>query len=68
MSLAEHLCLQWTARGNIAFATYKSTGYKIAFLKNFQEKDPSELGSYKRPDKINKQIFIIGYSAGRKRI
>jgi len=38
--------------GDIAFATYKSTGYKIAMIKEFKEKDPTEFGSYKQPDKL----------------
>lgn len=38
--------------GNIAFSTYKSTGYKIAMIKEFKEKDPTEFGSYKQPDKL----------------
>ncbi|MDQ3019063.1 MAG: biopolymer transporter Tol [Bacteroidota bacterium] len=42
---------------NLTFSTYKSTGYKIALLNNFTEKDPSSLGSYKRPD-----ILIAKYT------
>lgn len=38
--------------GNITYSTYKSTGYKIALLKNYQEKDPSSLGSYKKPEAL----------------
>jgi Tol biopolymer transport system component len=37
--------------GNLAYATYEPTGYKIALLKNFEEKDPSIVGAYKSPDK-----------------
>ncbi|MBS1517478.1 MAG: PD40 domain-containing protein [Bacteroidetes bacterium] len=43
--------------GNIVYSTYKPTGYKIALLKNFQEKDPASLGKYKQPD-----ILIARYN------
>lgn len=38
--------------GDLAYATYKSTGYKIALLKNYEEKDPVALGSYRKPDAL----------------
>jgi Tol biopolymer transport system component len=38
--------------GNLAYSTYKSTGYKIALYKNFTEKNISEFGEYKRPGKL----------------
>lgn len=38
--------------GNIAFTSYKSSGFKIAYLKNFTEKDKSEFGHYNAPDKL----------------
>lgn len=37
--------------GNLAFATYEPTGYKIALLKDIREHEPSSLGAYKSPDK-----------------
>lgn len=42
-------------KGNMAYATYKSTGYKIALLKGFTESDTSLLGSYEKPDKLVKK-------------
>jgi len=39
-------------KGNIVYTSYKSTGFKIAYLKDFQEKDKSEFGKYKSPDKL----------------
>jgi len=38
--------------GNITYASYKSTGFKISYLKNFQEKDLNELGHYAAPEKL----------------
>lgn len=38
--------------GNIAYASYKSTGFKIAYLKSFTEKEKSELGHYQAPEKL----------------
>jgi len=38
--------------GNIAYASYKSTGFKIAYLKSFTEKEISELGHYQAPEKL----------------
>ncbi len=45
--------------GNIAFASYKSTGFKIAYLKNFTEKSKNEFGHYKAPDKLVPQYSSI---------
>ncbi len=39
-------------KGNIAYTSYKSSGFKIAYLKNFIEKEKSEYGQYKAPDKL----------------
>lgn len=39
-------------KGNIAYTSYKSSGFKIAYLKGFSEKDKSEYGQYKAPDKL----------------
>jgi len=36
--------------GNLAYSMYTSEGYKIALLKNYEEKDPLTLGSYIKPD------------------
>lgn len=53
--------------GNLAYAAYTSTGYKIALLKNFQEKDPESLGAYKRPDKrVEKYAREDTLSAGSR--
>lgn len=38
--------------GNMAYTTYKSTGFKIAYLKNFTEKKIEEFGHYKAPEKL----------------
>ncbi len=38
--------------GNITYSSYKSTGYKIALLKNFRENNSSQLGAYKPPEKL----------------
>ncbi len=35
--------------GNLVYSTYQSTGYKIAFLKNFKQTNPASLGSYQKP-------------------
>jgi Tol biopolymer transport system component len=39
-------------KGNIVYTSYKSSGFKIAYLKDFKEKDKSEFGQYKSPDKL----------------
>ncbi|MDZ4713310.1 MAG: biopolymer transporter Tol [bacterium] len=36
--------------GDLTFASYTSTGYKIALLKNYSESDPATIGSYIKPD------------------
>lgn len=41
--------------GNLTYSTYTSTGYKIAFMKNFIEKDPALVGSYEKPDALIKK-------------
>ncbi len=41
--------------GNLTYATYKSTGYKIALYKNFSEKNINEFGEYIKPDRLIKQ-------------
>jgi len=41
--------------GNLAYASYKSTGYKIALYKNFEEKNTGEFGDYARPERLIKQ-------------
>jgi len=41
--------------GNLAYATYTSTGYKIAILKKFKERNPDEFGTYDRPAKLVKE-------------
>lgn len=38
--------------GNMAFTSYKSSGFKIAYLKNFMEKSKNEFGHYKAPEKL----------------
>lgn len=38
--------------GNLAYSTYKSTGYKIALLNDYKEKDANALGSYRKPDAL----------------
>lgn len=51
--------------GNLAYATYEPTGYKIALLKEFEEKDPNSIGAYKRPDKrVQKYASQDTLSAG----
>lgn len=45
-------------KGNLTYATYKSTGYKIALLKNYKEYDPSELGAYIKPDAVIKKYAL----------
>jgi Tol biopolymer transport system component len=51
--------------GNLAYATYTSTGYKIALLKNFKERDPAIVGAYKRPDqRVQKYASQDTLSAG----
>ncbi len=39
-------------KGNLVYATYKSTGYKIAMLKDFKEIAINTEADYKRPDKL----------------
>lgn len=51
-------------KGNMAFTSYKSTGFKIAYLKNFTEKNKSEFGQYKAPDKLVPQYSHIDSTAG----
>lgn len=51
-------------KGNMAFTSYKSTGFKIAYLKNFTEKNKSEFGQYKAPDKLVPQYSYIDSTAG----
>ncbi|MDQ3193382.1 MAG: biopolymer transporter Tol, partial [Bacteroidota bacterium] len=46
-------------KGNLAYSEYKSTGYKIALLKNFTEKEPSALGEYLKIDRL-----ISKYTSG----
>lgn len=41
--------------GSIAYATYKSTGYKVAVCKDFTEKKIGEFGDYVRPEKLIRQ-------------
>jgi len=41
--------------GNLTYASYKSTGYKIAVYKNFTEKKSGEFGDYTRPEKLIRQ-------------
>ena len=51
--------------GNLAYAAYTPTGYKIALLKGIEEKDPSIVGAYKRPDKrVEKYASQDTLSAG----
>lgn len=44
--------------GNLAYSSYKPTGYKIAYLKNFAEHNPEALGKYDQPD-----ILITKYTS-----
>lgn len=39
-------------KGNITYTSYKSTGFKIAYLKGYREKDKSEYGHYGAIDKL----------------
>ncbi|MBI5402344.1 MAG: PD40 domain-containing protein [Ignavibacteriae bacterium] len=41
--------------GSLAYATYKSTGYKVAVYKDFLEKKIGEFGDYNRPEKLIRQ-------------
>ncbi|HMS65202.1 MAG TPA: biopolymer transporter Tol [Ignavibacteria bacterium] len=41
--------------GNLAYSLYTSTGYKIALLKDFKEKDTLIVGSYQRPEPLIKK-------------
>jgi Tol biopolymer transport system component len=41
--------------GNIVYASYHSTGYKIALLNNFIENDPSQVAAYIAPDRLIKR-------------
>ncbi|MCX6161830.1 MAG: biopolymer transporter Tol, partial [Ignavibacteriae bacterium] len=40
---------------NLVYANYTSSGYKIAEIKGYLERKPSEFGSYSRPDELVKQ-------------
>ena len=44
--------------GNLVYSNYTSTGYKIALLEDFPEKDPALVGAYVKPD-----LLITKYSA-----
>jgi Tol biopolymer transport system component len=41
--------------GKLTYAAYKSTGYKIAVYNDFVEKNTTDFGEYKRPDRLIKQ-------------
>jgi Tol biopolymer transport system component len=41
--------------GNLTYSTYKSTGYKIALVKNYTEKNITDFGEYIKPDRTIKQ-------------
>jgi len=45
--------------GNLAYSLYTSTGYKIAQLKDFKEKDTAIVGAYNRPDILIKKYASI---------
>ena len=51
-------------KGNIAFATYKSDGFKIAYLKDFLEKNKSDFGHYKAPDKLVPKYSSLDTTGG----
>lgn len=42
-------------KGNLTYSTYKSTGYKIALYNNFAEKNISDFGGYKKPERLIQQ-------------
>lgn len=54
--------------GNLAYSLYTSTGYKIALLKNYKEKDLAIVGSYDKPDPLIKKYaeFDTLNSSGNK--
>ncbi|MBK9334909.1 MAG: hypothetical protein IPM96_21545 [Ignavibacteria bacterium] len=43
--------------GNLAYSSYKPTGYKIAYLKNYTEHDPEALGKCDQPDYSHYKIY-----------
>ncbi len=50
--------------GNITFASFQPTGYKIALLNNFSENDINSLGAYDRPERlVNKYAITDSLSA-----
>lgn len=53
-------------KGNIAFTTYKSDGFKIAYLKNFLEKNKSDFGHYKAPDKLVPKYSSLDTTGGKE--